>query len=228
MRKRVKKRLNKTWRFKGYILPLRMTRVPKQGVFEVPQHIVRIDINEPGKAGTHGWQVRYEGTLLFSDVKYKGNPEKSLRAAKNYLRDIYTGSASANRKLHTREIKSRKAVLLGQRGVSLCWKSGRRNPEDRELYCQVSIAIPGVSKSRNMGIYIGNKNTVSEERLKSALKKGIAIRRYAEDRYHEGDEDALRALSLASLPTRVLKSAARIKTPQITVEDTYSLDTVSN
>ncbi len=224
MKKKAKKRLNKIWRFKGYVLPLRLTRVPRRGAFEVPQHVVRIDINEPGKAGTHGWQVRYEGTLLFSDVKYKGNPEKSLKAAKAYLMEIYKGSAAANRKLHRREIKSRKSILLGQRGVSLCWKSGRHNPEDRELYCQVSIAIPGVNKSRNMGIYIGNKNTVTDERLKSALKKGIAIRRYAEDCYHAGEQNALKLLSLSSLPTKILRSAAHIKSPQISVKDTLALE----
>lgn len=60
--------------------------------FRVPSRIVRIDIDEAGRAGTHGWQVRNPGMryLLISDAKFdterrRGTPAESLRAATSLL-----------------------------------------------------------------------------------------------------------------------------------------------
>ena len=62
--------------------------------FKVVQHIVRIDIDDPGNVGTHGWQVRYKKTSkLFSDStkRTRRSPTASLAKAVCYLSEIYSG-----------------------------------------------------------------------------------------------------------------------------------------
>lgn len=59
--------------------------------FVVAKFVVRVDIDEPGRVGTHGWQVRYSKPSKFFNDSRSGdsrNPERSLEEAHAYLRSI--------------------------------------------------------------------------------------------------------------------------------------------
>lgn len=150
-------------------VPYRRVAVPNWGEVSVPRHIVRIDIDEPGYAGTHGWQVRYPSggrSTFFSDGK--ANPKTRLRDAINYLASIWQGQTP---RLHSKEL-SRKKVKTGMAGVALNF-SLRANRRVREIYVVVTPTQRG-SKPRKF--YVGTTNTVTKERLAAAFAKAAKLR----------------------------------------------------
>ena len=150
--------------------------------FSVPQCIQRID-----KDSTHGWQVRYQGTKLFSD----GSPDGS--------------GAARSLQLATRELLNRIATLPApvtlQRGPSAHKTSNlppgisgpiaraRKNSSVRSA--SLSVLLPRFGQRPKItSIYIGNENTYTKTRYREAVAKAIAMRRAAEERY---EADATRA-----------------------------------
>jgi hypothetical protein len=228
MQRRRAKQTGKHWRFGEFTLPLRGVEVPSHGAFPVPRHIVRIDIDKPGKGRTHGWQVRYSGTSFFSDSRYKGDPTKALNAAKRFLKQEYIASPPKPAKLPVGEVASRKTILLSQRGVSFTWRRSKKRPTILQLYCQVSIPIPGERKSRNLSLYVGTHKTVTDDAIKKAIATGTAIRRFAEKRYADGDAESLKSLSMSSLPKGIRISASKLSPPRITLRDLQRLNSYKN
>ncbi len=153
--------------------------------FEVPQCIQRID-----HRATHGWQLRYGGTKLFSDHSNDGS-----------------GAAAALAKA-TKELLKRIAVLpapsLLQRGPSQNKTSDlpvgisgpvvrlRRGGHTRD--CSLSVLIPRFGqKPRRRTIYIGTENTYTLARYYEALDRAIEMRRQAEEAYEKATTRARRA-----------------------------------
>ena len=143
--------------------------------FEVPQGIQRID-----HRATHGWQLRYGGTKLYSDHSNDGS------------------GAAASLALATKELLKRIAALpapsLLQRGPSANKASGlpagitgpvvrvRRGGKTRD--CSLMVLIPRFGlKPRRRTIYIGTENTYTIERYQAALDKAIEMRQEAEAAY---------------------------------------------
>lgn len=153
--------------------------------YDVPQGIQRID-----HRATHGWQLRYGGTKLFSDHASDGSGAAlSLQAA-------------------TKELLKRIAALpapsLLQRGPSANKRSGlppgitgpvvrtRRDSSTRD--CSLMVLIPRFGqKPRRRTIYIGTENTYTIERYEAALARAIEMRQAAELAYEKATTRAKRA-----------------------------------
>lgn len=163
--------------------------------FEVPQGIQRID-----HRATHGWQLRYGGTKLFSDHTSDGS------------------GAAASLEAATKELLKRIAALpapsLLQRGPSANKSSQlpagitgpvvrvRRGGKTRD--CSLMVLIPRFGqKPRRRTIYIGTENTYTVARYQVALERAIEMRRTAEEAYEQATTRAKRA------DARALKAAAK-------------------
>ncbi len=162
------------------LLPKRAVRVRGFGMFQVPRHIQRIEIDEPGKAGTHGWQVRWDGTKFFSDAAAgKREPKAALARAEKYLRSIYTGPRPRLRETEHKDKKHRTGIA----GVQLAYRR-RKNRQIAEVYLRVN---PPTQGGVPHSIYVGTENTITQVRMRLALKKARAMR------------DAMRAAYLEEL-----------------------------
>ncbi|MDP1899611.1 MAG: hypothetical protein Q8K96_04035 [Rubrivivax sp.] len=153
--------------------------------FDVPQGIQRID-----HRATHGWQLRYGGTKLYSDHSNDGSG-----AAK--------ALGSATKELYKR-IAALPAPSLLQRGPSLSKTSQlppgisgplvRQRKGGRTRDCSLSVLIPCFGgKPRRRTIYIGTENTYTLARYEAALVRAIEMRRVAEEAYEEATTRAKRA-----------------------------------
>jgi hypothetical protein len=153
--------------------------------FDVPQGIQRID-----HRATHGWQLRYGGTKLYSDHSRDGS-----------------GAAAALQRA-TRELLKRIATLpapsLLQRGPSANKRSQlppgitgpvvRTRSSSTTRDCSLMVLIPRYGQPpRRRTIYIGTENTYTIERYESALQRAIEMRQSAEAAYEKATTRAKRA-----------------------------------
>ena len=151
----------------------------------VPQCIQRID-----HRATHGWQLRYGGTRLFSDHTNDGS------------------GAAASVALATRELLKRIAALpapsLLQRGpsqgktshlpVGISGPVVRQRAQSQVRDCSLSVLIPRFGqKPLRRSIYIGTENTYTEARFEAALARAIEMRSAAEEAYQRAATKAKRA-----------------------------------
>ncbi|MDE2371743.1 MAG: hypothetical protein KGN16_22440 [Burkholderiales bacterium] len=153
--------------------------------FEVPQGIQRID-----HRATHGWQLRYGGTKLFSDHTSDGSGAKAaLQAAtKELLKRIATLPAPS---LLQRGPSQNKTSDLPV-GISGPLLRERRNGRARD--CSLSVLIPRFGeKPRRRTIYIGTENTYTPARFQAALARAIEMRTAAEQAYEAATTRAKRA-----------------------------------
>jgi hypothetical protein len=148
-------------------LRVRTIEVRGHGPFQVCSHIVRIDIDEPGRAGTHGWQVRYAGTSrLFSDAKASKprSPAASLKEAVEYLSERYSGPKLIQmRRRSSSELPS---------GISVARIRQRDRPE-KIVYVVASSPVSGISPRR---FYVGTESTVTENRIQLVIGVAAAYR----------------------------------------------------
>jgi len=154
-------------------------------VFEVPQSIQRID-----HRATHGWQLRYGGTKLYSDHTNDGSGAvESLRLATKEL---------------LKRIAELPAPSLLQRGPSANKRSGlpvgisgpivrqRRGSELRD--CSLAVLIPRFGGTpQRKSVYIGTENTYTQKRFKEALKEAVQLRQEAVESYEAAATKARRA-----------------------------------
>ncbi|CAD5374994.1 conserved hypothetical protein [Rubrivivax sp. A210] len=145
--------------------------------FQVPQCIQRID-----HRATHGWQLRYGGTRLYSDHSVDGS-------------GAATALAAATKELLKRIAKLPAPSLL-QRGPSASKTSDlppgisgpivrlRRGSRTRD--CSLSVLIPRYGdKPLRRSIYIGTENTYTLARFHAALDRAIEMRKVAEANYEK-------------------------------------------
>ena len=154
-------------------------------VFEVPQSIQRID-----HRATHGWQLRYGGTKLYSDHTTDGS------------------GAAESLRLATKELLKRIAELpapsLLQRGPSINKRSGlpvgisgpivrqRRGSVLRD--CSLAVLIPRFGGTpQRKSVYIGTENTYTQKRFKEALKEAVQLRQEAVEAYEAAATRSRRA-----------------------------------
>lgn len=153
--------------------------------FEVPQGVQRID-----HRATHGWQLRYGGTKLFSDHTPDGS------------------GAAASLQLATKELLKRIAKLpapsLLQRAPSanksnqlppgITGPVVRRRSTSQTRDCSLMVLIPRFGdKPRRRTIYIGTENTYTLERYEKALERAVEMRQAAEEAYQKASTRAKRA-----------------------------------
>ena len=166
--------------------------------FKVPQCIQRIDHRY-----THGWQVRYGGTKMFSDGSNDGSGAKaSLEAA---TRELISRIATmpAPSKLQPRPSASKSTDLpVGISGPLLRQRAG-----SKVRYASLQVLLPCFGeKPRNRNIYIGSEATYTPERYKEALAKAIEMRQAAEEAYRA---DELRARRAGAKEMKSLLNEAR-------------------
>jgi hypothetical protein len=146
--------------------------------FEVPQSIQRID-----HRATHGWQLRYGGTKLFSDgLPADGSraAESLARATKELLRRINTLPAPS---LLQRSPSSNKTSGLPV-GISGPIVRLRRGSTLRD--CSLAVLIPRYGdKPLRRSVYIGTENTYTVERFHEALERAVAMRAEAVEAYEK-------------------------------------------
>ena len=165
--------------------------------FEVPEGIQRID-----HRATHGWQLRYGGTKLFSDFSTDGSG--AARALEKATRELLARIARlpAPSKLQ-KEPSGHKSSDLPV-GISGPVVRVRRATGLRD--CSFLVSVPRYGdKPRRRTVYIGTENTYSMDKYHQALSRAIEIRREAEEVYQR---EATRAKRAAGRALRESRKAA--------------------
>lgn len=159
--------------------PHRNYTIPGGAVaYRVPRYISRVDIFEPGYAGTHGWQVRYSNLASFfgdSRCSKDANPASSLLAATTYLAAMYAGPHSNVRQTST----ARKLNPDLPHGVRLVWRH-LTGKSFKELYAEAYSPQKGQPARR---VYVGTEQTVTPARIKNAIGKAVKLRKALVDEY---------------------------------------------
>lgn len=177
--------------------------------FKVPQCIQRIDHRY-----THGWQVRYGGTKMFSDGTNDGSGAKaSLEAAtKELIRRITTMPTPS--KLQPKPSASKNSGLpVGISGPLVRMRTGSST-----RYASLQVLLPRFGeKPQNKNVYIGSESTYTVERFQEALKRAVELRQEAEAAYRldetkarKAEAKAMKAAMAASAPaSKPAKPAAK-------------------
>ena len=153
--------------------------------FTVPQGIQRIDTR-----ATHGWQVRYGGTKLYSDHTPDGSgAAASLERAKQELaRRI--AKMPAPSLLQKKPSESKTSNLP----VGISGPIVRKREGSAVRSCSLSVLLPRYGQPpRCSSVYIGTENTYTVERYLAALDKALAMRLEAEQLYEAAATKAKRA-----------------------------------
>jgi hypothetical protein len=168
--------------------------------FVVPQGIQRID-----SKSTHGWQVRYQGTKMFSDgVRSGGSAKQSLAlATAELMQRIATLPAPVTLQ---RAPSSTKSNGLPS-GISGPIIRTRANASTRTA--SFSVLLPQFGGTpRCATVYIGSESNYTIKRYKQALTKAKALRKAAEAQYQEDATQAKRAAA-QDLPKAMRRRRAK-------------------
>ena len=156
-------------------MKLRTATIFSGHTFDVPQCIQRID-----HRATHGWQLRYGGTKLYSDHTTDGSgAAESLRlATKELLKRIAALPAPS---LLQRAPSANKSSDLPV-GISGPVVRQRRGSALRD--CSLAVLIPRFGQTpQRRSIYIGTENTYTVARYRAALARAIEMRAEAVEAY---------------------------------------------
>lgn len=153
--------------------------------FVVPQCIQRID-----HLSTHGWQLRYGGTKLFSDHSQDGSGAKRalMLATKELLKRIATLPAPS-RLRRTPSRKKQSDLPSGISGPIVRQRAGSRVRD-----CSFAVTLPRFGETPlARSVYIGTENTYTVERYQEALERAVALREKAEAAYQRAATKERRA-----------------------------------
>ena len=153
--------------------------------FSVPQCIQRID-----HQSTHGWQVRYGGTKLFSDHSQDGSgAAASLAAATKALLSRIAKLPAPSRLQRKPSGNKTSGLPVGISGPIV-----RQRATSRVRDCSFAVSLPTFGASpRGRSVYIGTENTYTVEKYQVALAKAIELREQAEEVYQRAATRAKRA-----------------------------------
>lgn len=153
--------------------------------FVVPQCVQRID-----HLSTHGWQLRYGGTKLFSDHSQDGSgAQRALAlATKELLKRISTMPAPS-RLRRTPSRKKQSDLPSGISGPIVRQRAGSRVRD-----CSFAVTLPRFGETPlARSVYIGTENTYTVERYQEALERAVALRGKAEAAYQRAATKERRA-----------------------------------
>ena len=168
-------------------------------IFQVPQCIQRID-----HRSTHGWQLRYGGTKLFSDHSNDGSgAAQALElATRELLKRIATMPAPTRLQRGPSQNKTSDLPV----GISGPVVRVRRGGKVQD--CSLAVLIPRFGDvPRRRTVYIGTENTYTPARLQAALERAIALRTAAVDTYHRAETRMRRAEANALKAQRAASKA---------------------
>jgi hypothetical protein len=162
--------------------------------FEVPQGIQRID-----HRSTHGWQLRYGGTKLFSDHTQDGSgAAASLAKATKELISRIARLPAPDRLQSAPSANKASKLPVGIFGPVVRQRKGSALRD-----CSLSVLEPRFGEpARRRTLYIGNENTYTVKRFRATLARAIEMREQAEEAYRRAATRAKRAQG------RALKNAA--------------------
>ena len=150
--------------------------------FEVPQGIQRID-----HRSTHGWQLRYGGTKLYSDGA-RGAAAALAAARTELLRRIARLPAPSRLPRRTSGHKR------GDLPVGITGPVVRCRPGSSTMDSSLSVSLPRYGETPlRRSVFIGTQNTYTPERYLAALAKALALREQAEAAYQRAATKAKRA-----------------------------------
>jgi len=161
--------------------------------FAVPQGIQRID-----HRATHGWQLRYGGTKLFSDHSSDGSgAAASLEAATRELLKRIAKLPAPVRLQHGPSENKTSDLPAGIFGPVIRQRRGSRVRD-----ASLSVLIPRFGDTpKRRTVYIGTENTYTVARYERALAKAMEMRAEAEEIYQRAATKAKR------FESQVLKTA---------------------
>ena len=176
--------------------------------FAVPQCIQRID-----HQSTHGWQLRYGGTKLFSDHSQDGSGAAAAlaEATKALLSRIATLPAPS--RLQRRPSGNKGSGLP----VGISGPIVRQRASSRVRDCSFAVSLPRFGGSpRGRSVYIGTENTYTVEKYQAALAKAVALRESAEEAYQRAATRAKRAegKALKEQLKSIIAAAPAVKAPK--------------
>jgi hypothetical protein len=161
-------------------------------VFAVPQCIQRIDTRS-----THGWQVRYHGTKMFSDGA--AGPATALAAATRELVRRIAEHPAPVRLQHGPSANKTSTLPAGISGPIVQPATAKRASS-----ASLSVLIPRFGQpSRMRKVYIASQSTYSRSKFQAALARAIELRTEAEQSYRLAATRAKRKEAVA------LKAMAR-------------------
>jgi hypothetical protein len=175
--------------------------------FDVPQCVQRID-----HRATHGWQLRYGGTRLYSDHSADGSgAQAALAAATRELLRRMTSLPAPTTLQHAPSANKSSGLPPGISGPIVRQRGGGRVRD-----CSFAVLLPRYGQAPvRRTVYIGTENTFSEDKYRAALDKALAIRQQAEERYRQAATRARRAdakaLRQALADGRTMPEGARIR-----------------
>jgi hypothetical protein len=153
--------------------------------FSVPQCIQRID-----HQSTHGWQVRYGGTKLFSDHSQDGSGAAAALAAATKALLSRIAKLPAPSRLQRKPSGNKTSGLP----VGISGPIVRQRATSRVRDCSFAVSLPTFGASpRGRSVYIGTENTYTVEKYQAALAKAIELREQAEEVYQRAATRAKRA-----------------------------------
>lgn len=152
--------------------------------FKVPQGIQRID-----SRATHGWQLRYGGTKLYSDHSNDGSgAAAALKAATTELLKRIS-KLPAPTPLQAAPSGNKSSDLP----PGIFGPVVRRRQGAHVRYASLSVLIPRFGDTPlRKSVYIGSENTYSIERYQEALQRAIEMRTKAENAYQRAATRAKR------------------------------------
>ncbi|MBI5717919.1 MAG: hypothetical protein HZC37_09570 [Burkholderiales bacterium] len=153
--------------------------------YRVPQCIQRID-----HRATHGWQLRYGGTRLFSDGSKDGSGAEAALAlaTRELLRRI--GTLEAPTTLQSAPSANKASGLPP--GISGPIVRGRAGGRARD--CSLAVLLPRFGEAaRRRSVYIATEGTFTQAKLRAAVKRAVAMRAEAEEAYRKAATRARRA-----------------------------------
>ncbi|MBV8604463.1 MAG: hypothetical protein JO224_07240 [Pelomonas sp.] len=153
--------------------------------FTVPQCIQRID-----HQSTHGWQLRYGGTKLFSDNSGDGSgAEAALAAAAKALLARIAKLPAPSRLQRVPSGNKTSELPVGISGPIV-----RRRVGSRVRDCSFAVSLPRFGeRPAGRSVYIGTENTYTPARYAEALARAVALREKAEAAYARAATKARRA-----------------------------------
>ena len=156
--------------------------------FQVPQGIQRID-----HRSTHGWQLRYAGTKLFSDHTTDGSgAEKALNLAMDELQKRIRNTPPASRLQRAPSKHKRNDLPVGISGPVVRLRKGGTVRD-----CSLSVLLPRFGQaSQRKSVYIATENTYTVEKFQQALDKAVALREKAERVYKKAELAAAKASAI--------------------------------
>ncbi len=153
--------------------------------FDVPQCIQRID-----HRATHGWQLRYGGTKMFSDG-VPGAKDSLARATEELL--VRIAKLPAPSLLQKQPNRTKTSDLP----VGISGPIVRRRAGSKARQCSFSVSLPQVgAPKRSRSVYIASETTFTMQRYDIALEKAIRIRKQGELKYKRDATMAKRAAAL--------------------------------